>query len=142
MDPRFLEDLRQQAADLSEEARPFLQHQLSASDRKTVPGLRRTALQTYLTGLLMDAVAWLNTGDPTRPEQRAFRLKSRVKPGAFQDVAAHDPALGDLNRRVERLYVRLERIERQLDTGRPERPGQASYHGDLPMPAFDTPIYV
>ena len=117
MDPRFLDDLRREAYALSEEAVPFLERQLTADDRKTIAGLQRTAAQTRLTTLLMDAVAWLALLTPQRPAQRSMRLATRV--GVNEDVLPDDldPDLADLMRRVVSFHRRLEHIETRLDSG-------------------------
>jgi hypothetical protein len=117
MDPRFIDDLRREAYALSQEAVPFLEKQISARDRKSVAGLRRTAAQTRLTTLLMDAVAWLALLDPKDPQQRSMRLAARVAAGEAPDPAVHEPDLADLTQRVFDFHRRLEHIEARLESG-------------------------
>lgn len=117
MDRRFVDDLRSEAYALSREAVPFLEQQTTAEDRKSVAGLRRTASQTRLTTLLMDAVAWLALLDPQRPDKRAMSLATRVAANEAQNLGDLEPALANLIHRVVNFHRRLENIEMRLDRG-------------------------
>lgn len=140
MDPRFLDDLRHEAYTLSREAVPFLERQLTADDRKSETGLRRTAAHTRLTTLLMDAVAWLALLDLQNPDNRHVSLATRVAPQEGRGPDDLEPALADLIRRVVIFHRRLEHIEAQLDSGLAADPAFSAATPAVVSPASETPV--